>query len=53
MEISWLAVIVVPISAWQFTNGHLNSMDVLLLLLTVTPILLFCLTRDIVVPASA
>lgn len=48
----WLAVIVVPLSAWQFSNGHLESMGVLLLLLTLTPILLFCLSRDIVMPAS-
>jgi peptidoglycan/LPS O-acetylase OafA/YrhL len=48
----WLAVIAFPLSAWQFTNGHLESMEFLLLLLTVTPILLFCLSRDIVMPAS-
>jgi peptidoglycan/LPS O-acetylase OafA/YrhL len=48
----WLAVIVLPLSAWQFTNGHLESMGFLLLLLTFTPILLFCLSRDIVMPAS-
>jgi peptidoglycan/LPS O-acetylase OafA/YrhL len=48
----WLAVIVFPLWAWQFTNGHLESMDFLLLLLTFTPILLFCLSRDIVMPAS-
>jgi peptidoglycan/LPS O-acetylase OafA/YrhL len=47
----WLAVIVLPLSAWQVTNGHLESMD-FLLLLTFTPILLFCLSRDIVMPAS-
>jgi peptidoglycan/LPS O-acetylase OafA/YrhL len=48
----WLAVIAIPLSAWQFTNGHLEPMDFLLLLLTSTPILLFCLSRDIVMPAS-
>lgn len=48
----WLAVIVFPLWAWQFTKGHLESMDFLLLLLTFTPILLFCLARDIVMPAS-
>ena len=48
----WLAVVVLPLAAWQFTKGHLESMDVLLLLLTFTPILLFCLSRDIAVPAS-
>ena len=48
----WLAVIVFPLGAWQFTNGHLESMVLLLLLLTFTPILLFCLSRDIVMPAS-
>jgi peptidoglycan/LPS O-acetylase OafA/YrhL len=47
----WLAVIVFPLWAWQFTNGHLESMD-FLLLLTFTPILLFCLSRDIIMPAS-
>jgi peptidoglycan/LPS O-acetylase OafA/YrhL len=47
----WLAVIVFPLWAWQFTNGHLESMD-FLLLLTFTPILLFCLSREIVIPAS-
>jgi peptidoglycan/LPS O-acetylase OafA/YrhL len=46
----WLAVIVFPLSAWQFTKGPLESMEVLLLLLTLTPILLFCLSRDIVMP---
>jgi peptidoglycan/LPS O-acetylase OafA/YrhL len=48
----WLAVILFPLWAWQFRNGHLESMDFLLLLLTFTPILLFCLSRDIVMPAS-
>jgi peptidoglycan/LPS O-acetylase OafA/YrhL len=48
----WLVVIAFPLWAWQFTNGHLESMDLLLLLLTFTPILLFCLSRDIVMPAS-
>jgi len=47
----WLAVIVFPLWAWQY-KGHLESMDFLLLLLTFTPILLFCLSRDIVMPAS-
>jgi peptidoglycan/LPS O-acetylase OafA/YrhL len=46
----WLALIVFPLSAWQFTNGHLESMD-FLLLLSLTPILLFCLSRDIAMPA--
>jgi peptidoglycan/LPS O-acetylase OafA/YrhL len=48
----WLAVIVFPLWAWQFMKGHLESMDVLLLLLTFTPILLFCLSRNIVMPPS-
>jgi peptidoglycan/LPS O-acetylase OafA/YrhL len=47
----WFAVIVFPLWAWQFTIGHLEPMDFLLLLLTFTPILLFCLSRDIVMPA--
>ena len=48
----WLAVIVFSLWAWQFTNGDLEPMVFLLLLLTFTPILLFCLSRDIVMPAS-
>jgi peptidoglycan/LPS O-acetylase OafA/YrhL len=48
----WLAVIVIPLAAWQLTNGHLEAMDFLLLLLTFTPMLLFCLSRDIAMPAS-
>jgi peptidoglycan/LPS O-acetylase OafA/YrhL len=47
----WLAVIVFPLWAWQFRNGHLESMD-FLQLLTFTPILLFCLSRNIAMPAS-
>jgi peptidoglycan/LPS O-acetylase OafA/YrhL len=47
----WLAVIVFPLWACQY-KGHLESTDFLLLLLTCTPILLFCLSRDIVMPAS-
>jgi peptidoglycan/LPS O-acetylase OafA/YrhL len=47
----WLAVLVFPQWAWQFTSGHLETID-FLLLLTFTPILLFCLSRDIVMPAS-
>jgi peptidoglycan/LPS O-acetylase OafA/YrhL len=50
-SVGWLAVIVFPLSAWEFTKGHLESMDSLLLL-TITPIVLFCLSRDIVMPAS-
>jgi len=47
----WLAVIAFPLWAWQFTKGHLQSMD-FLLLLSFTPILLFCLSRDVAMPAS-
>jgi peptidoglycan/LPS O-acetylase OafA/YrhL len=47
----WLAVIAFSLWAWQY-KGHLESMDILLLLLTFTPILLFCLSRDIAMPAS-
>jgi peptidoglycan/LPS O-acetylase OafA/YrhL len=50
-SVGWLAVIGFPLWAWQY-KGHLESMDILLLLLIVTPILLFCLSRDIVMPAS-
>ena len=48
---AWLAVIVFSLWAWQF-KGHFKSMDYLLVLLTFTPILLFCLSRDIFMPAS-
>ena len=47
----WLAVIGFSLWVWQF-KGHFDSMDFLLTLLTFTPILLFCLSRDIVMPAS-
>lgn len=49
----WLVVIVFPLLVWQFTKSHLESMDfaLTLVLLTTTPILLFCLSRDIVMPA--
>jgi peptidoglycan/LPS O-acetylase OafA/YrhL len=47
----WLAAILFPLGAWQY-KGHLEPMDFLLLLLTVTPILLFCLSREVAMPAS-
>jgi len=46
----WLAIIVFLLCAWQSTNGHLESIR-FVLLLTCTPMLLFCLSRDIVLPA--
>lgn len=45
----WLAAIVFPVWAWHVTDGHPESMD-FLLLLSFMPILLFCLSRDIVMP---
>jgi peptidoglycan/LPS O-acetylase OafA/YrhL len=47
----WLVVVVFSLEAWQFKD-HFGSMDYLLLLLTFTPILLFCLSRDVVMPSS-
>jgi peptidoglycan/LPS O-acetylase OafA/YrhL len=47
----WFAAIAFPLWAWHVTNGDLGSMD-FVLLLTYTPILLFCLSRDIAMPAS-
>ena len=46
----WLAVIAFPLWAWQVTNGQPESMD-FLLLLTFTPVLLFCLSREVAMPA--
>ena len=51
-SVGWLAVIALPLWFWESKDGHLESMDFLLVLLSVTPILLFCLSRDIVMPAS-
>jgi peptidoglycan/LPS O-acetylase OafA/YrhL len=45
----WLAIIVFLLAAWQFTDGHLESMGFLVLLIG-TPMLLYCLSRDIVLP---
>lgn len=46
----WLVIIVFLLWAWRFTDGHLESIG-FVLLLTCTPMLLFCLSRDIVLPA--
>jgi peptidoglycan/LPS O-acetylase OafA/YrhL len=48
---AWLAVIVIPLVAWRLTRAQLDLFD-FQLLLTYTPILLFCLSRDISMPAS-
>ncbi len=47
---AWLAVVTIPLLAWRVTQGQLASIDGPLLL-TTTPIVLFCLSRDIAMPA--
>jgi peptidoglycan/LPS O-acetylase OafA/YrhL len=47
---AWLAVVMLPFLAWRFTHGQLEQAD-FPLLLTYTPIVLFCLSRDIAMPA--
>jgi peptidoglycan/LPS O-acetylase OafA/YrhL len=46
----WLAVVVIPPVVLSLARGQLNEFD-FPLLLTYTPILLFCLSREITVPA--
>lgn len=46
----WLVIIVFLLCAWQSTKGHLESIGFVLLLIC-TPMLLFCLSRDILLPA--
>jgi peptidoglycan/LPS O-acetylase OafA/YrhL len=48
--VAWLAAVMLPPSAWFFTQDQLVQSD-FLLLLTYTPILLFCLSCDVTVPA--
>ena len=48
---AWLAVMVPPLAVLTFARDRLDQFG-FLLLLTTTPILLFCLSREIVVPAS-
>jgi peptidoglycan/LPS O-acetylase OafA/YrhL len=47
---AWVAAVMLPPSAWFFMQGRLVGSD-FLLLLTYTPILLFCLSCDVTVPA--
>jgi peptidoglycan/LPS O-acetylase OafA/YrhL len=47
---AWVAAVMLPPSAWFFMQGRLVESD-FLLLLTYTPILLFCLSCDVTVPA--
>jgi peptidoglycan/LPS O-acetylase OafA/YrhL len=47
--IAWATVVAVPISIWVFRSTVVNWV----FLLTYTPLLLFCLSREIVLPASA
>jgi peptidoglycan/LPS O-acetylase OafA/YrhL len=48
---AWLAAVLLPPIAWIFARDQLEPLK-LQLMLTYTPILLFCLSRDITVPAS-
>jgi peptidoglycan/LPS O-acetylase OafA/YrhL len=47
---AWIAVVMLPLLAWRFTHGQLEQVD-RPMLLTYTPIVLFCLSRDIAMPA--
>jgi peptidoglycan/LPS O-acetylase OafA/YrhL len=48
---AWLAAVLLPPIAWIFARDQLDPLK-FQLMLTYTPILLFCLSRDITVPAS-
>ncbi|MGB9117013.1 acyltransferase family protein [Bradyrhizobium sp.] len=48
---AWLAVVVLPAAVLGFARDRLGQFD-FQLLLTYTPILLFCLTRQIAMPAA-
>jgi len=48
---AWLAVVVLPAAVLSFARDHLGQFD-FQLLLTYTPILLFCLSRQIAMPAA-
>jgi peptidoglycan/LPS O-acetylase OafA/YrhL len=48
---AWVAALVLPALAWLFMQGRSEQFD-LPLLLTYTPILLFCLSCDVTMPAS-
>jgi len=47
----WLAAVMIPLQVWSFARDQLGQHD-FPLLLTYTPILLFCLSRHIAMPAS-
>jgi peptidoglycan/LPS O-acetylase OafA/YrhL len=49
---AWLAVVIFPLMVWIFARDRLELLDFPLLMMTYTPILLFCLSRDITLPAS-
>jgi peptidoglycan/LPS O-acetylase OafA/YrhL len=48
---AWLAAVLIPLLAWRLTLAQFDRFD-FQLLLAYTPILLFCLSRDIIMPAS-
>jgi peptidoglycan/LPS O-acetylase OafA/YrhL len=49
--VAWLAVVTLPLLAWSFTRDQMELLDFQLLLIYM-PILLFCLSREITMPAS-
>jgi len=49
--VAWLAVVALPLWAWSLARDKMELLDFQLLLIY-TPILLFCLSREITVPAS-
>ena len=50
-SLAWLVVVVAPLLVATFAREQLDGLD-FPLLLTYTPVLLFCLSREITVPAS-
>jgi len=50
-SVSWLAVILSLLCVYWLTDGHLEALGLLLLLIC-TPVLLYSLSRDIVLPAG-
>jgi peptidoglycan/LPS O-acetylase OafA/YrhL len=50
-RMAWLVVVTFPLLAWSFTRDQIELFDFQLLLIY-TPILLFCLSREIAMPAS-
>jgi peptidoglycan/LPS O-acetylase OafA/YrhL len=49
--VAWLAVVALPLWAWSLARDKMELLDFHLLLIYM-PILLFCLSREITVPAS-